>query len=198
MEILHITVAMLVLAGVLFVVFRDNKAFGEISDLPVGVQVAAALLISFLGFVLHEMGHKLTAQHFGHWSEFRASASGLLLALAIAFVLKIPVAAPGATWHNAQSRKDQGRISAAGPLVNFIIALAAFPFTLGAGARTSVTGQLASIVLTFSAILAVFNLIPLGPLDGKKVLAWNPFIYLLMVALGIGIIVYAQQAQAWF
>lgn len=189
-ELLHIVVAMVVLAAVLFIVFLSNDGFAEIAGLPIPVQVAAALLISAAGFVLHELGHKFTAQHFGYWSEFRASASGLILALVIAVTLHIPIAAPGATWHNAQSRRDQGKISAAGPLVNYIVALAAFPFTLAADAKDTVPGQLAHIVLTFSTILAVFNLIPLGPLDGKKVLAWNPLVWVLMVGLGIGIIVY--------
>lgn len=190
MELLHLVAAMLVLAVVLFIVFQKNEGFASIrKDLPLWAQVVAALLISALGFVLHELGHKFTAQHFGYWSEFRANWVGLGLALVIAWVLHFPFAAPGATWHNAYSKSDQGKISAMGPLVNYAIAVVAMPFTLGKGAETSVTGQLGAIVVTFSTILALFNLIPLGPLDGRKVFAWQPVVWIVMVALGIGLLV---------
>lgn len=196
-ELLHITAAMLALAAVLFIVFRANPGFGRIASLPLPVQIAAALLISTAGFVFHELGHKFTAQHFGHWSEFRASWSGLALALVIAAVVHVPIAAPGATWHNAHSRRDQGKISAAGPLVNYLVALMAFPLTLGADARASVAGELGGIVMTFSTILALFNLIPIGPLDGRKILSWNPLVYAMMVALGIGLFIATSRTPAF-
>lgn len=191
-EILHLAVAMLALAAVLYIVFDKNEGFQKLNALSAPLKIAAALLISGVGFVLHELGHKFTAQHFGHWSEFRASVSGLLLALVIAWTTGIPFAAPGATWHNAHSKRDQGKISAAGPLVNLFVAFLAFPFTLAPDARSTVVGQLAGILMAFSTFLAVFNLIPLGLLDGRKILAWNPVVYATMVSIGIGILVYAH------
>lgn len=193
-ELLHIAIAMLALAAALFIVFDKNQeGYKKIHEAPLAFKIAAAISISFFAFVLHELGHKFTAQHFGYWSEFRASFVGLAMALGFAFAFGIPAAAPGATWHNAHSKRDQGKISAAGPLVNYIVAFAAFPFTVAKGASSSLEGQLASIVMAFSAILALFNLIPLGPLDGRKVLSWNPVVWVLMVTVGILIIYYNQQ-----
>jgi len=37
-------------------------------------------------------------------------------------------------------------------------------------------------------MLASFNLIPVGPLDGRKVLAWSPGIFLLLIAAAVGIL----------
>ena len=42
-----------------------------------------SLVIVIAAFVLHELAHKLVAQRYGHWAEFRASMPGLLIALAI-------------------------------------------------------------------------------------------------------------------
>lgn len=191
MELLHIAVAFAVLATVLWLAFKKNKDLGDIGALPPWAVVTAAVLISLLGFVLHELGHKFTAQHFGHWSEFRANFVWLGLSLVIAFTTGFPLAAPGATWHTAQGRTEQGKISAMGPLVNFAVATVALFVALAVGLGTTVAGQLALILVYLSAFLGVFNLVPLGPLDGRKVIGWNPFVWGGMVALGVGLFWYA-------
>ncbi len=188
-ELLHILGATILLAAILFYAFLKNPWMETIrKGLPIPGLVGAALIISFLGFVLHELGHKFTAQHFGHWSEFRANWFWLLFASA--FVLlppHFPVAAPGATWHTAEERRDQGRISAMGPLINCGIAVAALPFTVG---RVNTAPEfLAGVVVLFNAQLALVNLLPFGILDGKAILRWNPLIWAIMIALAIGLFV---------
>lgn len=189
MEFVHITGAMLILAWVLWVVIEQAPGFENIRRaLPLPARLTAAVLISLFGFVLHELGHKFTAQHFGHWSEFRANWLLLGLALLLAYSpFHLPIAAPGATWHTAQTRREQGKISAMGPLVNYAVAVVAYFFVQFAH-RQTVTHELAEIVVGFSTILALFNLVPIGPLDGRKVLAWNPVIWVVLVALGVGFV----------
>jgi len=190
MELLHIAGAMLILAAVLYIVIDQADGFENVRQkLPREARMVAALLISLFGFVLHELGHKFTAQHFGHWSEFRANWFFLGFALLLALSpWHLTMAAPGATWHTAQGKKEQGKISAMGPLVNYAVAFVAVPFTLGRG--NLVVQELAGIVVAFSTILALFNLIPLGPLDGRKILAWNPIIWIVMLGLGVGLIIW--------
>lgn len=188
-ELVHIVIAMLALTLVLYLVFKLNGAYDKIENQGEPFMIVVALAISLFGFVLHELGHKITAQHFGHWSEFRANWSMLGLALLIAyFPPHIPFAAPGATWHTGSSLRDQGRISAAGPIVNLVIAFLAFPVTLLSDPGQELLKQLAGIVVFFSAFLAAFNLVPLGALDGRKVIAWNPFAWALLMAIAVALL----------
>ena len=75
-----------------------------------------------IGFLLHELSHKLTAQHFGYWSEFRANFQMLFLMIVMSF-LGFVFAAPGATMIAGRVEKNKyGIISAAGPVINIFLA----------------------------------------------------------------------------
>lgn len=189
-ELLHLGIATTVLI-VAIVLWMQNTTAGSLHDLALAEQIFVAIGIAVTGFALHEIGHKITAQHFGHWSEFRFSLPGLLLTLLVSY-FGFLFGAPGATWHTATSPRENGRISAAGPVVNIVIALAAW------GLRSLVLSEgdplrvIADGVLLFNTVLAGFNLVPLGALDGRKVLRWNPFLYAVLVATVVAIILLAH------
>jgi Zn-dependent protease len=190
-ELVHLVVAIAVLTTAIVLWMRVVTA-GPLQDLDFATKIILALGIAVTGFALHEIGHKVTAQHFGHWSEFRFSIPGLLLTLVVSY-LGFLVGAPGATWHTATSPKENGKISAAGPLVNIIIGLIAWPFT--SQFQSHDFAVIADGVLLFNAILAGFNLIPLGALDGRKILRWNPLIYAILVGLVVGMFFVANPLQ---
>src|SRR2546425_3100949 len=156
------------------------------------VQVLLGATVAVVtGFLLHELMHKAVAQRYGAWAEFRSSRTGLLFAIFTALIGFV-FAAPGAVYiAGPLTREQNGRVSLAGPLTNFIIALT---FT---GAGFAVAGHLAGDVEYFivggilyftgyiNAFLGVFNMLPIPPLDGSKVLAWNVVIWALAIA-GMG------------
>jgi Zn-dependent protease len=151
------------------------------------------LLASFLavgsGFVLHELAHKVVAQRYGHWAEFRAQFLNLLFSLLLAAGTGFLFAAPGAVLIQGNvTRRENGLISLVGPAMNLLIAAATFPFTQTLNPGEPLPRVMA-IVATANAALCVFNLLPFGPLDGRKVLAWSKVAYTLALAAGIGFLV---------
>ncbi|MDO5847107.1 MAG: peptidase M50 [Methanocorpusculum sp.] len=166
------------------------------------IAFVASLIIVGLSFVLHEMAHKYSAIHFGYWAEFRKSNPMLVMSLCLAVLLGVVFAAPGATVINTAGRqmtqKENGIISILGPITNLILlvifaALMIFGIFLGGGQiiaggiAFSFTGAGFLFYLGYSgwlvnAMLAFFNMLPVGPLDGKKVLRWNPVAFILVIA----------------
>jgi len=173
-EIRHILLAMLTLAFAFSAIFISQ-----------GLNIVSAIAVGFLGivssFLLHELAHKFTAQKFGMWAEFRAYPMGLLtviifMLISISTGFPIIFAAPGAVYiMGSAGRKEIGVVSIAGPLVNFIIALILLPLVFIF--YESSVGSLFGLICFINSLLAVFNMIPFGPLDGRKVIEWNALIW---------------------
>jgi Zn-dependent protease len=104
---------------------------------------------------------------------------GLVLAL-VTSLLGFTFAAPGATYISGTNitEGENGRISIAGPLTNVVIAVLFLPFLL------LFSNDLLWLVGFFgvhiNVFLAMFNLLPIGPLDGAKVFKWSLPIWVLV------------------
>lgn len=129
-----------------------------------------------LGFLLHELGHKLVAQHYNYLSEFRADLPMMLLALGVAFVTGFVFLVPGAVMILGRpSVKKNGIISIAGPSVN--LALAIIFFIIGLFITGGTAGLIIDLGVWINAFLGIFNMLPFWILDGKKVLMWSKTAY---------------------
>ena len=89
--------------------------------------IVSALVIGLIGvgtgFLFHELAHKVVAQKYDLWAEFRANYNMIGLAILLSFAGFI-FAAPGAVMisgYNLTTERN-GKISLAGPLCNYIIA----------------------------------------------------------------------------
>ena len=154
------------------------------------VYFAIALIGVGTGFVFHELAHKGIAQKFGYQAEFRLWRLGLIVAIATAVLSfgRFLFFAPGAVYTRSyrQSRpRDEGLISAAGPLANLIIAALFYMLNFSPG----ILGIIGSFGFQINLWLAAFNLIPFPPLDGVKVFRWNKLAWTIMTALSWGLLV---------
>lgn len=188
-ELLHLGGAVILLTFAFAFVLNNNGDSGATGvvqrlNVPPELYLASFLAVSS-GFVLHELAHKILAQRYGHWAEFRAQFSGLFISVALALGLGFLFAAPGAVhiWGRVTPREN-GLISLLGPMTNFVIALAALPFLFRPNTE-GVGFLIADTVALVNSLLAVFNLLPFGPLDGKKVLRWSWPIYTVALVFSI-------------
>jgi Zn-dependent protease len=167
--------------------FVISLAFGIVlskaPDLSFGYAFVLAALTVGVGFVFHEMAHKLVAQRFGCFAEFRANNRMLAMALVLSFFGFI-FAAPGAVMiAGPVGRRRNGMISAAGIAANLTIAL--LFLILFVGSSFTFVQHIGLYGFVINSWLALFNLIPIGNFDGIKVLHWNRTIYIVMVAMGL-------------
>ncbi len=143
--------------------------------------IAMAMVAVSLSFVLHELGHRAIAKKYECFAEYQMWPFGLLLALAVSMTGFV-FAAPGAVfihqkidlWGNVSrlSKKKIGLISISGPLINlalagiFVMANALLPL------------EVFRMGTTINLWLAIFNALPIGPLDGSKIFQWDKRIWL--------------------
>ena len=187
-------------------------------------QVFISFLVLVFSLTVHECAHAWTADRLGDPTAralgrlslnpaVHVDPLGTLVFPLIGLLTGAPIIGwakpvPVATWRFERPRRDYLMVAAAGPISNLSLALvAALAMRLLPGAAfapepaagPSVLAPIATIVwsaLTINLLLAVFNLLPIPPLDGSSVLAGllperlaagldrlRPFGFLLLYAL---------------
>lgn len=145
--------------------------------------IIIALIISL---TFHEFGHAFTAKRFGDDTAERMGRLtlnpvahidpvGLLMVVLIGFGFAKPVPT---NPRNYNSIWAQLMVAAAGPFANLLIAVVAWNlYRYGAQAgwgsfQNPAVDTFFSILVGINLLLMVFNLIPLGPLDGHYILPY--------------------------
>ncbi len=128
----------------------------------------------------HEFAHGLAADRLGDPTPRRAGRLtlnplahldplGTILLVLTGFGWAKPV--PVDPGHFPDWRRGLLTVALAGPLANVILAmLFGLPLKLGLVSPVSLLGLLLVFVVRINAVLAVFNLVPVPPLDGSKIL----------------------------
>lgn len=150
-----------------------------------------SLIAVGLGFMGHELAHKYTAQRYGYMAEFRLWRTGLIIALVTALITAYsPVgfvfAAPGAVYIMSHTRpSENGVISASGPVVNLIFAGLFYLLT----GLDGIFFLLGMVGFQVNLWLAAFNLLPVGPMDGRAVMASSIKVWVVLALVSWGTLV---------
>jgi Zn-dependent protease len=171
------------LLGLAFTFFLVRVTPTTMVDVVVSPFFVREFLLSLatvgVAFLLHELAHKVVAVRFGQDAEFRADYGMLGLAV-VSGLAGFLFAAPGAVHHRGHiTPRENGLIAVAGPLTNVALAVASF-------ALLPVAPAVGERGLFINVLLAGFNMIPFGPLDGATVLDWSPLAYALAAVVTIG------------
>jgi len=176
-EILHLLVATILVTAVGLSIDKYSH-------------IALEFLIIFVSaFLVHEMAHKLLAQSYGSWAEFRTNLYGLVVTgISALWFIPFKFIAPGAVMINLSDRSKFGRVAFVGPLTNLVMG---FMFWLLTYQFPSV-GYLYTGAI-FNLWIALFNLFPFGNLDGQKIFSWNKIVWILMILSSMGLFVISRK-----
>jgi Zn-dependent protease len=148
------------------------------------LEILMILAIVFtLSFLLHELAHKISAQHFGLWAEFRLTMQGAFITL-ISMLIPIKLISPGAVMIAGPITKESaGKTGLAGPLTNIILSTVCTIIAL--------TTQIIFLwfIAWINAFMAFFNLIPFSVMDGLKVFGWNKMVWALAFGASLPLMV---------
>ncbi|MQA29487.1 MAG: site-2 protease family protein [Luteitalea sp.] len=158
-------------------------------------QVFIAFIVLLFSLTVHESAHAWTADRLGDPTArllgrvsmnpvVHADPIGTVLFPILALVGGVPLIGwakpvPVNMRHLAQPRRDFMLVAAAGPVSNMILAVMAAvllavipvsPVTLGEPNVTAPLAGILSSALRLNVLLAVFNMVPIPPLDGGNVL----------------------------
>lgn len=179
--------------------FSDAAVFAlqvhALSDINVA-QIFIDLSVLLFSLTVHELAHAWTADRLGDPTARRkgrvslnpivhADLFGTVLLPLISMVTGAPLIGwakpvPVDTRYLGSPRRDYMLIAAAGPASNLVLAVVAAiglmllpvsPQTLGEANVSVPIARILSELVRLNVLLAVFNMIPIPPLDGGNVLA---------------------------
>ena len=159
-------------------------------------QVFIAFIVLLFSLTIHEMAHAWTADRLGDpTARLRGRVSlnplvhadpiGTVLFPLLALISGFPLIGwakpvPVDVRNLRRGRRDFVLVAAAGPSSNLVMAVAAAillqltpvtPVTLGEPNVTAPLASLFSLAMQINVLLAIFNMIPIPPLDGGNVLS---------------------------
>lgn len=182
-EVMHLSVATLLVLGIGLSLGLSGEIHTKIGGPTMLFLFALTIAASFLA---HELAHKIAAQKEGLWAEFRLMFTGLILTVISIISPLFKIISPGAVViFGFTDKKRAGKISAAGPSINL---------ALSAGLATSYFIYKQHVLIyaaAFNAWIAMFNLIPLGVLDGYKIFVWRKGLWTLVFTLSLALTIIA-------
>ncbi len=201
-EALHllIGVSLIYLIGLLQFYNPDNQAVLEL----LGYGWAIFMLAGFFAtaFLFHEFGHRQVAKHFKLQTKFRLLSFGMILtgvSLMMALYtlitggasLPIP-ALPGAVVVLGLEKIDSktGWCKAAGPLVNLVYGTILLIISILIPNTMYPFNILIGVAASLNFMLGLFNMIPLGILDGQNILKWSKVMYIFLVVSLLSLMIF--------
>jgi len=182
-ELKDILAAVLILTAAFSLIYYRDIVFPR-TAFGYSILFGLALLTVLTAFLMHEMAHRYVAKRLGGYGRFRIWLLGAMLAL-VTSALGLLFAAPGAVYISGiYSPEANGKVSLAGPATNMILA-GIFYVVYTVLSHFTSYAFLFGFVGALNSWYAVFNLLPIPPLDGSKVLHWDRSIFIIAISVAV-------------
>lgn len=147
-----------------------------------------SLIITGTAFILHELAHKYSAIYYGAKARFIKWNRSLVFSIIFAFITGFVFVAPGAVYVFGKrlSTKENGVVSVAGPVTNILLGFIFIILFYLIAPKSLWMVTLLKLGVLINFWIAFFNLLPIGPLDGKAIIKWNPVVWVLLIAISLG------------
>ena len=188
-EVKHLCLGTLLVIGISL-----SFGFDSLGAADWGFVFSGLAAVITLSFFTHEIAHKVTAQRRGLWAEFRLTLWGAVLTC-VSIFLPFKIISPGAVMLSGPASVDDiGKISIAGPLTNIILSAVFLALTF----VSSPYYWIFAVGAFFNGYIAVFNLIPMGILDGYKIFIWNKMIWLSVFAASVALAIMGYYSYVYY
>ena len=138
----------------LVLLWAGLSSYGSGGTLVAALAGVVFMVAVFASVVAHELGHALTARQYGiHTRQ----------------ILLLPIGGVAQLEQGRMRPRVELLVALAGPVVSFLLAGVLFTFTAVLGGDLSPNNFIANLAWTNLA-LAVFNMLPVFPMDGGRVL----------------------------
>ncbi|BFH73178.1 peptidase M50 [Sulfurisphaera javensis] len=158
------------------------------------IGVLIPIITATTAIVPHEIAHRQSARNYGCASRFILSFKGFIVTLLINLISGITgfgflVFVAGYTGifcrFGGMSKEVEGKTAFAGPATNLVLAILALLIISFVPLPNLFLKYLFAEIFEFNSYVAFFNLIPIPPLDGQKVLRWNPAVWGLALVFSL-------------
>ncbi|TFF87189.1 MAG: hypothetical protein EU550_03745 [Promethearchaeota archaeon] len=188
-ELLHFLIGGSLIFVIGILAFWDPQLF------ILGYGWAIFMLAGFYmtAFLFHELGHRQVAVHFGLQTKFRLLTFGMLLTLiglvtGVINLLSNSFALPSLALPGAvvvlgldQVNRKTGLCKAAGPTINLIYGSILLSISFLIPKNLYPLNYFFGLAAYLNYMLGVFNMIPIGILDGQNIFKWNKQVYFILM-----------------
>jgi len=164
--------------------------------IELGLWWAIFMLAGFYttAFLFHEFGHRQVARHFDLQTKFRLLSFGMILtviglaaslgSLVIGGTALPSLALPGAVVVLGLEKIDRktGLCKAAGPIVNLVYGVILLVISFMVSRSLYPLNLFIGYAAALNFTLGLFNMIPIGILDGQNIFKWNKQLYIILFA----------------